>query len=326
MFFRPKLGLTLGGGGARGGAHIGVLRVLEEIGYRPDVVVGTSIGGVIAAMIGAGWRADQIENVVQETDFNALLNIDRSCAGLIGNGALETELRRHFGDSDLRDLPIRTAVMAVDVHRVERVLIDRGPIVQAVLATASVPGLLPPIQWGDHLLVDGGIISNVPTEATYRLGAQRVVAVDLAGESGLGLALSDVGSFSKRLQRLLYWLLNLSRRQEAFDIFIQSAIVSYQTLVSYELANYPPDVLIRPDLPPLGLLAMERSLSAVESGEEAARKAAPRIRALIRPPYFRPARPGYPLPPLVIADDLPATPTASAPQDHARRVDLAHDA
>ncbi len=305
MFFRPRLGLTLGGGGARGGAHIGVLRVLEEIGYRPDVVVGTSIGGVVAAMIGAGWQAKKIEQVVRGTDFGEMLHIDRACAGLIGNGAMESELRRHFGDADLRELPIRTAVMAVDVQRGERVLIDRGPVVQAVLATTAVPGLLPPIEWGGRLLVDGGVISNVPTQATYQLGAQRVVAVDVAGELDLGLALNDVGSFSKRLQRLLYWLLNLSRRQEAFDIFIQSTILGYRTLAAYEIAAYPPDVLIVPALPPLGLLAMEHTLSAAASGEEAARQAAPRIKALIRPPYLRPARPSQPLPPLVTADGRP---------------------
>ena len=301
MFSRPRLGLTLGGGGARGGAHIGVLRILEEIGYRPDVIVGTSIGGAIAVMAGAGWSAEKIERMACETDFNTLLQIDRSGNGLISNAALAAELRRHFGDADLRDLPIRTGVMAADIRHGERVLIAEGPVVDAVLATVAVPGLFPPVRWGDRLLVDGGVITNVPTQATYELGAQRVVAVDVAGELDLGTAMSDVGTFSRRLQRLLYWLLNLSRRQVAFDTFIQSTVLSYHMLVRYELATYPPHVLIRPSLPPIGLFAMEHLLITAACGEQAARQAAPYISNLMRSRFLRPRQPDYPLPSLALA-------------------------
>lgn len=284
MTSQPKLGLTLGGGGARGGVHIGVLRVLEETGYRPDVVTGTSIGGVVAALVGAGWSAADMERLVGEVNFNELLQVDRSGSGLVANVALEAELRRLFGDADLRDFPVRTGVMAADVSNGQTVLLDRGPAVKAVLATTAVPGLFPPVEWDDRLLVDGGIVSNVPTQAAYVLGAERLVAVEITGSLDLGMALSDVGSFSKRLQRILYWLLNLSHRQVAFDVLIQANILSYSTLVKYELAAYPPDVLIRPELPPVGLLAMEHIRQTIPPGEAAARAVVEDIRRIMQLP------------------------------------------
>lgn len=298
MLSQPKLGLTLGGGGARGGAHVGVLRVLDEIGYRPDVVTGTSIGGVIAALVGAGWSVDEIERLAHDTPFDELLNIGRNGDGLLGNEALKEMLCGFFGDADLEDLPIRTGLVAADLVNNQPVLLERGPVVTAVLATTAVPGLFPAVRLEGRRFVDGGILSNVPTRAAYMLGAERLVAVDVGGHMDLGLALNDVGNFSRRLQRVLYWLLNLSKRQTAFDVFIQSTILSYNALVQYELAAYPPDVLIRPDIPNVGLMSMERLPETIEPGEAAAREAAPAIQQLVQNRWRR-RRPMYDIPPLV---------------------------
>ncbi|HOA25111.1 MAG: patatin-like phospholipase family protein [Aggregatilineales bacterium] len=301
MLTQPVLGLTLGGGGARGGAHIGVLRVLEEIGYRPAVITGTSIGGVIAALVAAGWSAADIERLTGEINFNELLQLDRTGSGLITNAALEAELVRLFGSADLRDFPIRTGLIAADISNGQTVLLDKGPVVQAVLATTAVPGLFPPVRWNDRLLVDGGVVSNVPTQAAYLLGAECLVAVELGGNLNVGIALNDVGSFSKRLQRILYWLLSLSHRQVAFDVLMQANILSYATLVKYELAAYPPDVLIRPTLPPVGLIAMEHLRDTIEPGERAAREVADDIRRVMQQPHPVDVD-STPLPRLVIAD------------------------
>lgn len=282
MSIQPTFGLVLGGGGARGGAHVGVLRVLDEVGFKPDVVTGTSIGGMIGAFVGAGWSVDRIERLIYETPFNDLLMLDHSGQGLVDNVPMEEELRRHFGNGDLRDLPTPTAFIAADVANGDPVLIDHGPIVKAVMATTAVPGLFPPISWGDRLLVDGGVVSNVPTQAAYTLGADRLIAVDVAGYLDLGLALSNVGTFSKRLQRILYWLLDLSNRQAVFDVFIRSNILSYRVLTEYELAAYPPDIFIQPDVGPIGILSMERMRETIVPGEEAARQVLPEIRRLMQ--------------------------------------------
>ncbi len=309
MRLRPYLGLTLGGGGARGGAHIGVLRVLEELGYKPDIVVGTSIGGLVATLIGTRRSAQQIEAVMEETNFNTLLQIDRTGKGLIGSEVLDDQLRHLFGDADLRDLSPRVAVVAADIAHSQRVMIDRGPVVKAVLATMAVPGLFPPIVWGDRVLVDGGIISNVPTQATYQLGADRVVAVDLGEDMDLGLALNDVGSFSKQLERTLYWLLSLSRRQAAFDTMIRATMLSYRMLAQYELKLFPPDVLIRPEVHKVGLFSMEQVLETIEIGEQAAIDQARRIQAVARRPFRAVRRRSYQLPDILcIGTDGAASP------------------
>ena len=306
MFFRPKLGLTLGGGGARGGAHLGVLRVLSELGYRPDVVVGTSIGGFVAAMIGAGWGIDRIESFFYETNFSAMISPDRTGTGLVSTRSLEALLYDHFGDADLREFSPKVAVVASDVRSHSRILIERGPVVKAILATSAIPGLFPPVEWGDYLLVDGAVTDNLPTQATYQLGAQRVVAVDVGGyKAGVGLTLGEVGTVAKQVQRALYWLLSLSKRQAAFDTLVESSQLSFSMLVHYQLALFPPDVLIRPVIPDtVTVLSMEQMREAAKAGERAARQMSPQIRAVMKRRRWRRAT-RYTLPPLITAQPYP---------------------
>jgi NTE family protein len=299
MTFRPKLGLALGGGGARGGAHIGVLRVLAEVGYKPDVVVGTSVGGAVAVMLGAGWTVEQSEYFFTQTDFSKLLCLDRAGHGLMGNVQLRAELERQFGKTDLRDLSPKVAVMTADIRSGQRVLIDQGPVVDAVTASMAVPGLFPPVSWGEYLLVDGGITDNVPTQAVYQLGARRVVAVDLGANSETGFEIDETQGFSRYLQRTLHWLLGLANRQTAFDTFVHSQLLSSEMLVSYHLALFPPDVLIRPDMPGIGLFSMERMSIAIQAGEHAARQVKPQLAALARSPLL--ARRSRRMPSFIIA-------------------------
>lgn len=284
MLFRPKLGLVFGGGGARGGAHIGVLRVLSEVGYKPDVVVGTSVGAAVAVMIGAGWAVEKLEHFFTQTDFAKMLYLDRAGHALMGNEQLRAELERQFGRADLRDLSPKVAVMSADIRDGQRILIDQGPVVESVLSSMAVPGLFPPVAWGDYLLVDGGITDNVPTQAAYQLGARRVVAVDLGANSETGFDIEEGEGFSRVVQRALYWLLGLGSRQTAFDTFLQSQLLSSKMLVNYHLALFPPDVLIRPDMPGIGLFSMERIAVAIQAGERAARRVRPQLEALVRNP------------------------------------------
>ncbi|MBN1427005.1 MAG: patatin-like phospholipase family protein [Anaerolineae bacterium] len=284
MFFRPKFGLVLGGGGARGGAHVGVLRVLSEIGYKPDLVIGTSVGGAVSVMLGAGWSTEQLERYFSQTDFSRMLSLDRTGHSLIGNERLRAELERLFGNADIRDLSPKVALMAADIRNGQRVLIEQGPIVEAVLASMAVPGLFPPIPWGEYLLVDGGTTDNVPTQAAYQSGAQRVVAVDLGANPETGFEVDEGHGFSKYIQRTLHWLLGLGGRQTAFDTLLQSQMISSEVMVNYHLALFPPDVLIRPNMPGIGLFSMEKISVAIRAGERAARQSLPQLRALVRSP------------------------------------------
>lgn len=287
MLFRPELGLTLGGGGARGGAHIGVWKVLTELGYQPGVVVGASMGGIIAAMIGAGWSLEDMVAFLCDADFAEMIYLDRTGGGLVGTERFADELRSKFGNSDLRDLSPRTAVVATDARTRRRLILDKGPIVKALLATSAVPGLFPPVQWDDYLLVDGGVSDNVPTQATYQLGAERIVAVDISEDvADPALAMQDMGEFNAQLQRAFYWLLSLSRRQTAFDMVLHSMAYGQALVRQYHLTLFPPDVLIHPELSDIGLFSMERLGDAIARGEDAARAAAPLIGRLLRPRWI----------------------------------------
>src|SRR5687767_12967941 len=127
LFQQPKLGLVLGGGGARGGAHIGALKVLQEVGYKPDILVGSSIGGMVAGCIGAGWTPEQIEKAVCEMGMTVVDCSRHDGFGATRSKRLEHALQEMFGDADLRDLTPKIAVMATDLRGRQRVLLKQGP-------------------------------------------------------------------------------------------------------------------------------------------------------------------------------------------------------
>lgn len=285
---KPKRALVLGGGGARGGAHLGVLRVLHDVQYHPDIIVGTSIGGYIGALIGSGRDQQWLEDYFTSTSFTDMMQLGREGTGLISNQRLREEFVKQFGAADIHDLKPRVALMAADIRYRHRIMLTHGSLVDALLATTAVPGLFPAVKWGGAWLVDGGVSDNVPTQAAYTLEANRVVAVDLGGNdepTQLHPQLNQ--TLGKYLERALYWLLDLSRRQEAFDTFSRALIFSYDTLVQYQLAAYPPDVLIRPYMPGIGLFTPELIPLAIEAGEAAARRFARKLKRLNNLFYWR---------------------------------------
>jgi NTE family protein len=286
IFGRTKLGLVLGGGGARAGAHAGVLHILEEIGYVPDLIVGTSMGGIISVLYGAGLRAAQIKSVLLEASFSDLIFLDRTGQGLIGTDRLASFLQKHIGNADLRDLKPDVVLMATDLEGRRAVMLEEGPAIKAVLATSAIPGLFPAVEWAGRTLVDGGVLSNVPTQAAYQLGANRLVAVDVSGGNyTTQFALENVRSLNAQVQRALYWLLSLSKREMAFETWIKSAMLTNDRLTDYHLAAFPPDVLIQPAMDAIGLFSMEMIASAIVAGEEAARESQPEISKLLRKRY-----------------------------------------
>lgn len=295
MLFKSKIGLALSGGGARGAAHIGVLNVLQELDVKIDVVTGTSAGGMVAAMLGASWTLEQMRHFFTETDFAAMVQLDRSGGGLISVSRFAETLRARFGDLRLETLEPRVALMAADVKVGQPVMLERGPVVEAILATTAVPGLFPPVEWGDHRLVDGGVIDNIPTQAAYQLGAEQVIAVDVNSRSDIGLMLGEVSPFAQRVRRALYWLLSLSRRDAAFDVLMRSSMLSLRVLEMYHLAAFPPTVLIRPALGDIGLFDMHRTNEAIDAGEREGRKAMSELKKLTArswlPQRHRPKRP-----------------------------------
>jgi len=177
----PTLGLTLGGGGAFGAAHVGVLQVLAERGIRPGIATGTSSGALVAAAYAADVDPAAIEEAAIAFRWREIARWSGAPRwGLLDSAVVGKSVRRALGgDPLIEDLPRRFAAAATDLRTRRLVVIDSGPLSIALRATIAVPGLIPPVRRHGSLLADGGMIDNVPVAATRRIGAARVIVVRL---------------------------------------------------------------------------------------------------------------------------------------------------
>lgn len=173
------IGLALSGGGVLGAAHVGVLRALEEEGIRTGWVAGTSAGAAIAAMHAFGLPADEIASRIGELSWLSVANLRPSRMGLLSLDKLGDFVRETLGDVNLEDAPIPLAVVAADIIAGERVALYEGNLARAVSASSCIPGIFTPVEWEGRLLVDGGIVENLPLYTARALGADRVLGVDL---------------------------------------------------------------------------------------------------------------------------------------------------
>jgi len=182
--YEPLLGLALGGGGALGAAHVGVLQILASRGIHPNVVVGTSAGAVIGAAYAAGFDLDGLEQIVVGSSWGDFGTFSFTPGlGILDTGGLRKTIDRLAGpDLMIENLPLRFGAVATDLVTREVVLLDSGSVADAICASVSVPGLFRPARIHGHLLVDGGVVQNLPLEATFELGARHVIGVRLAPE------------------------------------------------------------------------------------------------------------------------------------------------
>jgi len=182
--YESRLGLALGGGGALGAAHVGVLQELAKRGIHPSIVVGTSAGAVMGAAYAGGFDLDELEEIVVGSSWGDFGTFAFAPGlGILDTDGLRATIDRLAGpDLMIEDLPIRFGAVATDLTTREVVLIDSGSVADAVCASVSVPGLFRPTKLHGHLLVDGGVVQNLPLEATFEMGARHVIGVRLAPE------------------------------------------------------------------------------------------------------------------------------------------------
>lgn len=272
--------LALGGGGARGFSHIGVLKVLEREGFRVRGVAGTSIGGIVGAGFAAGNTAADLEQHAALTPLAALLRARPVGAGLVGVSRIEKFLRELLGDLTFDQLPIPLAVTAVDLEGARQVVITEGPVVEAVLATIALPGIFPPQLIGGHSLVDGGTVDPVPVRAARALHPAPVLAVALtppperwaeerAPSILAGLPLMDV------VARL--------RPGQALNVFVRSMEIAARSLTELHLERDQPEIVLRPQVSDIGLFDNTPAAEIIARGEAEAERALPALRALFTP-------------------------------------------
>lgn len=205
----PRIGLALGGGAARGFAHIGVIQVLEEAAIRPQLVVGTSAGSMVAALYAAGRNGRALAQLARDMDEGALADWAFPTRGLLRGEALARFVRQHTGGQRIEDMALPLGIVATRLDDGEAVLFRRGDPGIAVRASSAVPAVFQPVRIGNYEYVDGGLVAPVPVQFARRMGAELVLAVDIsqapdgaAGSDPLRMLLQTFTIMGRSINRL----------------------------------------------------------------------------------------------------------------------------
>lgn len=249
---RKRIGLALSGGAVRGAAHIGVLEVLKEARIRPDIVAGVSAGSAIGALHCAGYSPSQLRELALEMKWRRLTRFRRPHLSLFDTGPMEQYLDELLASKSFADLETPFVALAADILTSTEVALSAGPVARAVRASCAIPGLFTPIEWDEHLLVDGGIMNNLPVQVLRDLGADYVIAVDVMSSMGVNRRPRNI--FEMCLLSAYAALRVAYRESQEADCIIHPA-VSDLSLVDFD------DV---PELIARGRLAAEASLNQVQ--------------------------------------------------------------
>ncbi|WP_382326397.1 patatin-like phospholipase family protein [Hydrogenophaga sp. UC242_50] len=262
----PRLGLALGGGAARGFAHVGVIQVLEQNGIRPDLVVGTSAGSMVAAMYASGKTAAELEATALSMEEATLTDwsLPIMGRGMLRGEALTRYVRQAVGGKLLENMSIPLGVLATDLATGQGVLFRRGDAAQAVRASSAVPGVFAPVNITGRDYVDGGLVAPVPVRYARDMGAEVVLAVDISSAPEGNSAVGSV------------------------QVLLQTFAIMGQSINRHELAGA--DVVLRPALVGVGSADFTARLRAIEAGRAAMQAALPQLRTQLarRLPANRP--------------------------------------
>lgn len=293
---RPTIGLALGGGAARGFAHIGILRTLLANDIVPDIVVGTSIGAVVGASYAAG-HLDTLESWARgllPRNIFSYLDIRLNGSGLIGGSKLASQLEASFGTIQIDDLPLKFAAVSTEVQTGHEIWITHGRLVEAVRASYALPGIFEPVLVGDRWLVDGALVNPVPVSAARALGAEIVIACNVSTDVfGHGTIISAHGmspaaaedepaepAVEKRGLRKFFSAEKTVKREffgsagrpGISTVMVEAFNIMQDRITRSRLAGDPPDVLISPRVGRIGWFDFHRAEETIAHGTRAAER------------------------------------------------------
>lgn len=180
-----KLGFALGSGGSRGIAHIGFLQAMDEAGILPDYITGCSMGSVIGGAYAAGKTPEELRAIIMKIRPSELMELTPKRGGVFNSARITKVISKHIGDVTFDQLKIPFQCIAVDIVSQKVVLLKKGKVVDAVVASSSIPGVFSPTEKGKMILVDGGVLERVPVKELKKMGAEKIVAVDVMGKPNL---------------------------------------------------------------------------------------------------------------------------------------------
>ena len=245
---RRPVGLALSGGATLGAAHVGILRALEEAEVGVERLSGTSIGAVAAALYAFGTPIDDIEEIALDMTWLSISSFRPSRLGLLDNRRLGDVLAEAIGQPDFADAPIPFGVVATDIGTGERVVFSSGPVVPAVLASACMPGIFQPVEHDGRMLVDGGLVENLPGSVVRSLGARTVIGADLN---------------SRR---------SYQQPDDLIDVVLNATDIAINNATRLQTSDAI-DLHIAPHLSSYGRFRSSRGARLIEEGHQAARQA-----------------------------------------------------
>ena len=256
---KPKIALVLGGGAARGFAHVGVIRALEQEKIPIDMIIGTSVGSLIGAIYANDMNSFELEwtafSLEKEHLFDFAVLSAFTSMGPVKGDKLEEFVRTKIPVANIENLKLPFAAVATDLNRGTRVVLDHGPVAKAVRASSAIPGVFNPVDHQGHLLVDGGVVDNIPISVAREKGADIVIAVDIS---------ENVVNFN---------ITNM------IDVMLQSVNIMFRENVGYKKKDA--DILIAPAVGSVGSFDFTQKKKCMQAGIEAAQRAMPEIRQKI---------------------------------------------
>jgi NTE family protein len=302
---RPVIGLALGGGAARGFAHIGIVRTLVAHGIVPNVVVGTSIGAVVGGSYAAG-HLDTLEEwarSLQPRNIFGYLDIRLNGSGLIGGDKLAAQLEAALGQISIEELPLKFATVATEVRTGHEIWLTHGRVVDAMRASYALPGIFSPVLVGDRWLVDGALVNPVPVSAARALGAEIVIAANLSSDvfahsmtvyaHGAAVAAPEAvvevvaprrgfGKFFSPERAMKREFFGGGGRPGISTVMVDAFNIMQDRITRARLAGDPPDLLISPRVGQIGWFDFHRADDLIAHGSRAAERAIESIQEAIQ--------------------------------------------
>lgn len=253
----PRIGLALGGGAARGFAHVGVIQVLEEAGIRPVLVAGTSAGSLVAAIYASGKNGKQLQHVAETMEEATITDwtLPLFNRGMLRGDALARYVNGQVGARLIEDMPLPLGIVATDLNSGQSMLFQRGDTGTAVRASSSVPAVFHPVRISGRDYVDGGLVSPVPVRAARQMGAELVIAVDISSPPEANAAGGTL------------------------DVLLQTFSIMSKSINYFELREA--DIVVQPALPGVSSSDFSSRKKSIEAGRRAMQQLMPQLRAAI---------------------------------------------
>jgi NTE family protein len=291
---KPRIGVALGAGVARGWAHIGALRELTDMGITPDVIVGSSVGAVVGGCYAAG-RLDELEDfarsLTRRSVFN-LVDVSFRGGGLMGGDRLRARLESAMGQQRIENLPIRFVAVATEMRTGHEIWLKGGPITDAMRASYALPGIFEPVKIGGRWLYDGAIINPVPVNVARAFGADWVLALAIGGDVPTGATLYETAEPDEPEPQPepvpgRFWWLRRGAAAKAegapgvASVMVDTFNITQDRIMRSRLAGDPPDHMIMMKPKSIGLFEFHRAAELIELGRAAVRKSRPELLELL---------------------------------------------